>query len=54
MKNRLPLYLENLELPVDEVRKNNRNNSYGYVNFIYIISLIITGFSIVTILILGR
>lgn len=53
MRSRLPLYLDNLDLP-KERNYVSRNKSYGYVNFMYIISLIITGFSIVIVLLLGR
>lgn len=52
MKEILPVYIENRELPVDQYSKNdNRVNSYGYVNFLYLASLIITVISVITVII---
>ena len=56
MRDRLPVHIENRELP----RENNRNinsdkeYSYGYVNILYIISTIITALSVLTVLFLGK
>ena len=56
MKERLPVNMDNLDLPVDnfkhEVRGND--NNYGYVSFMYLLSLLITLVSVVTLIILGR
>lgn len=57
MNNRLPVYIENLELPDKNVRgskDNERNNSYGYVSIMYILSLMISVGSILTVLFLGK
>ncbi len=54
MKERLPVVIENLELPIDEFKKEEVNtNSYGYVSILYIISLLITIGSVLTILIVS-
>jgi len=54
MNNRLPLYIENLELPKDNINKEKKSNSYGYVSILYIMSLIISLGSVITIIILGN
>ena len=57
MRNRLPVNIENRELPVDEYmnnRDNNRENSYGYVNILYFSSLIITIASVIAVIMFGR
>lgn len=57
MKDRLPVYIDNLELPEDKYKKldyEKKEVSYGYVNILYILSLLITGVSIITILLLGK
>ena len=56
MNNKLPVEIDNMELPVDNFKKldTKKNNSYGYVSFLYLASLIITLCSVVTIVILGR
>ena len=53
MKERLPVVIENLELPIDEFKKEEKPNSYGYVSILYIISLLITIGSVLTVLIVG-
>ena len=40
MKNKLPVYIEDNELPKIDVHKND--NSYGYVSILYLSSIIIT------------
>ena len=52
MRNRLPVNIENRELPVDEytLKDNNRENSYGYVNMLYFSSLIITIASVIAVI----
>ena len=57
MRNRLPVNIENRELPVDEYmidRENTRENSYGYVNILYFSSLIITIASVIAVIMFGR
>lgn len=54
MRNRLPLNIENRELPKDNYNNINRESSYGYVNVFYLSSLIITLASILTVIILGK
>lgn len=51
MKNRLPVHIEDRELPIDQYKKEQRNNSYGYVNILYLTSIIITVISVVTVII---
>ena len=54
MRNRLPLNIENRELPNDKYNNIDREVSYGYVNVLYLSSLIITLASILTVIILGK
>lgn len=56
MRNRLPVEIENMELPYDKYAKNDKvkNNSYGYVSFLYLLSLIITLGSVLTVIFLGN
>lgn len=55
MKNKLPVVLENLELPIDDkVKKEDNNKSYGFVSFMYLLSIGITAGSILAILLLGK
>lgn len=53
MKGRLPVSFENRKLPMDD-RNNEGGNSYGYVNVLFLASIITTIASIITILILVR
>ena len=60
MNGRLPVEIENLELPVDKYSKMNSNNQAdvekinGYVSIIYLLSLIITLGSILAIMFIGN
>ena len=55
MRNRLPVHVENNELPVDNYRvREKRNNSYGYVNILYLTSMIITILSVMTVIFIGK
>ncbi len=54
MRNRLPIYLENRELPKEFNNKVERKNSYGYVDFMYLLSLVITVLSVSVVLFLGN
>ena len=52
MKNKLPVYIENSELPIDQYSiSKKRTSSYGYVSILYLISIIITVISVVTVII---
>ena len=52
MKERLPVYIDNRELPVDQYSSVDKKfNSYGYVNVLYLSSLIITVISVITVII---
>ena len=52
MKNRLPVNIENRELPIDEDRNIDREKktSYGYVSVLYLASLIITIISLLSVM----
>ena len=55
MKRKLPVYIENNDLPVDNYSvKNERKDSYGYVNFMYLTSIIITILSVLTVIFVGK
>ena len=52
MKERLPVVLENLELPDDIYEhKEEKQVSYGFVSVLYLLSLMITIGSIITVII---
>jgi len=54
MKDRLPVNIENLELPKDEFKiPEPRSNSYGYVNILCLLSSLITLASVLAIIFLG-
>ena len=50
MSNRLPVYIENNEMPVDNYKNNDK--SYGYVSILYLGSLIITVISLLSVLVI--
>lgn len=52
MRNRLPVFIEDNELPV--VKDKNKNVSYGYVNVMFLSSIIITIASVLTVIVLGN
>lgn len=52
MRNRLPVYIEDNELPKIDVHKNE--DSYGYVSILYLSSIIITVASVLTVIVLGN
>ena len=55
MRSKLPVYVENNDLPVDSFNvRNKRDNSYGYVNVLYLVSIIITVLSILTVIFVGK
>lgn len=53
MRDKLPLYIENRELPNDEFSKNNNrrglSNGYVSVSILYLVSVLITVVSVLTI-----
>ena len=56
MNDRLPVDIENLELPVDQFKKFDKpsNSSYGYANILYILSIIITIGSVLTVIFIRK
>ena len=56
MRNRLPLELENLELPNDNFKRVEKQDmgSSGYVSILSLISLIITLGTVLTVIFLGN
>lgn len=55
MKDRLPIMLEHNELPIDEINQmNKKNDSYGYVSFLYLASVLITIGSVLVVILLGK
>ena len=56
MKDRLPVNIENLDLPYDQFKRLDyrNNNAYGYVNILYLLGIIVTIGSVLTIIIIGK
>ena len=56
MRDKLPVYVENRELPKNEdmISNMDRNFSYGYVSILYLASIIITVVSVLTIIFLRK
>lgn len=55
MRDKLPVYIENRELPKDEFDINNGNNkSYGYVSILYLVSIMITVVSVLMVIFFRR
>lgn len=55
MRERLPVDIENLDLPVDQFKRLDApQKSYGFANVFYLLSLIITACSILTVIFLGK
>ena len=56
MKNKLPVYIDNLELPKDDLKEVSpkKDNSYGYVSILTLLSTMITLASLLTILIFKK
>lgn len=56
MKNRLPVELENLELPNDEFSKKEDEYglSYGYVSILSLLFILITISSVLMVIFLGN
>ena len=53
MRDKLPVYIENRELPKDKFNTDN-NKSYGYVSILYLSSIMITVISVLTIIFFRR
>lgn len=57
MRNRLPVQILDLELPEDNFEKDRirkEKRMYGYVSILYILSLVVTGISVILIITLGK
>lgn len=56
MRDRLPVHIENREMPPYQYKKNteDREYSYGYVSVLYLASIIITIASVLTVVLLGK
>ena len=54
MRERLPVEIENWELPKDEFVVRKQSVSYGYVNVLYILSMLITTASVLIVVFLGN
>ena len=55
MRERLPVVLEEREMPIDNFRKNNMQKaSYGYASFLYLLSAVITTVSVLLVIFLGN
>lgn len=56
MRDRLPVHIEDRELPTLEYKEKmeDRDYSYGYVNVLFLASIIITIASVMTIIIFGN
>ncbi len=55
MKERLPVDIENFELPVDEFKRlDTPQRSYGFANIFYLLGLIITLGSVLTVIFLRK
>ena len=52
MRERLPIELENLELPKDEFNVNNKKSSYGFANILYLLGMIITTGTVLVVILL--
>jgi len=55
MKSKLPVCIENRELPKNELDVDNGSNrSYGYVSILYLVSIMITVVSVLTVIFFRR
>ena len=55
MRDKLPVYIENRELPKNEFDiDNGNNNSYGFVSILYLVSIMITVVSVLTVIFFRR
>lgn len=57
MRNRLPVQILDLELPEDNFEKDRirkEKRMYGYVSILYILSLVVTGISVILIITLRK
>ncbi len=56
MNDKLPVNIENLELPYDQFKRmdQDNSNSYGYANILYLIGIIITAGSVLVVIFLGK
>ena len=55
MKERLPIEIENFELPEDNtIVTYERKPSYGFANILYLLSMLITVGSVLVVIFLGN
>lgn len=56
MNDRLPVDIENLDLPYDKFKELERDNtnSYGYANILYLLAILITLGSVLTVIFFGK
>ncbi len=54
MRERLPIELENLELPQDNYMDPKPKSSYGFANILYLLGMIITVGSVLVVMLLGN
>ena len=54
MRERLPIELENLELPQDNYMDPKPKSSYGFANILYLLGMIITMGSVLVVMLLGN
>ena len=55
MRDKLPVYIENRELPKNELDINDGNiKSYGYVSILYLVSIMITIVSVLMVVFFRR
>ena len=54
MRERLPIEMDNLELPKEEKIVSERQVSYGFANILYLLGLIITVGSVLVVVFLGN
>ena len=55
MRRKLPVYIENNDLPVDSYSiKSSKKTSFGYVNVMYLTSIVLTILSVLTIMFFGK
>ena len=53
MRNKLPVVIENFDLPRDESREKEEE-SKGYASVLFLLSVIVVCWSVITIILLGR
>ena len=56
MRDRLPIDMEDFDLPYDEFKRLDRDNSssYGYANILYLLAILIALGSVLTVIFFGN